>query len=129
MVNLATQLSLPTPEWRYTPSSSAASGFHTVSCYFKDGGPHQGPLGEVRNVFGKKRAKEECARLVVQYLHDVKEARLEYARSMMASVKGDTQVVANRAVGKQVEGEERGAGHQHEDSDDQGFQSAAEQMD
>ena len=30
----------------------------------------------MRNVFGKKRAKEECARLVVAYLEDVKRERL-----------------------------------------------------
>ena len=111
------------------PSSAAAPGFHTVSCYFKDSGPHQGPLGEVRNVFGKKKAKEECARLVVQYLQDVKETRLEYARSMMAGIKGDTHAVTNRAVGKQAESEGRASGNQHEDSDDDGFQSAVEQID
>ncbi|KAF1831590.1 hypothetical protein BDW02DRAFT_43748 [Decorospora gaudefroyi] len=73
----AQQLALPTPEWRYTPHESDKD-FHTVSCFFKNGGPHSGPIGTVRNVFGKKKAKEECARLTLEYLVEVRERRLEY---------------------------------------------------
>lgn len=106
-----------------------------MCCYFKDGGPHEGPIGEVRNILGKKKAKEECARLVLLYLQVVKEQRLEYARGMMAGMKGNTQVIADRAVGKEVEGEAEvatmttGVGGQDGDSGDEGFESAVEEMD
>jgi hypothetical protein len=82
---LSIALGLGTPEWRIHASDPAARDFHTVACYFKYGGPHGGPIGEVRNIFGKKKAKEECARLTVAYLQDVKQRRLEFGARMMAS--------------------------------------------
>lgn len=63
------------PDWRYT--EEAVPGFHTVSCNFKSSGPLSGPIGEVRHVYGKKKAKEECARLTLGYLMQVKEDRLK----------------------------------------------------
>ncbi|KAF2450801.1 hypothetical protein P171DRAFT_403497 [Karstenula rhodostoma CBS 690.94] len=127
--HLATQLGLNSPEWRYAPSPASAQGFHTVSCFFKNGGPHENPNCEVRHVFGKKNAKEECARLVLQYLEGVREKRVEYARGIMAGTKGGEGVVG-QAVGKVVEGE--GGGHvkiEGEESGDDGFESANEWMD
>ncbi|KAL5400482.1 hypothetical protein PMIN03_012347, partial [Paraphaeosphaeria minitans] len=91
--HLATQLGLNTPEWRYATSSASAQGFHTVSCFFKNGGPHEDPDCEVRHVFGKKKAKEECARLVLQYLEGLREKRMEYARGVMAGMKGGETVI------------------------------------
>ncbi|KAL1612182.1 hypothetical protein SLS60_000406 [Paraconiothyrium brasiliense] len=128
VAQLAAQLGLNTPEWRYAPSPAAAPGFHTVSCFFKNGGRHEGPIGEVRHVFGKKRAKEECARLVLQYLEGVMEKRRAYAQEIMAGMKGDTEVVANRAVGKPAGGEAvfKTGG---EISEDEGFETANEAMD
>ena len=35
-----------------------------------------GPIGEVRHIHGKKAAKEECAKQVLEYLENVKAARL-----------------------------------------------------
>lgn len=43
-------------------------------------------VGEVRNVFGKKRAKEECARGVVGWLEGVKRERVERRRGVMGGV-------------------------------------------
>lgn len=61
VASLAVTLALPTPEWSYTPHPSDPT-FHTVCCFFKGAGEHEGPIGEVRNIYGKKKAKEECAR-------------------------------------------------------------------
>jgi hypothetical protein len=88
---LAADLGLNTPEWRFHPEDSSAPGFHTMSCFFKSGGPHQGPIGEVRHVFGKKKAKEECARLTVEYLQGVREKRMEYGARVMAGTQGGNE--------------------------------------
>ncbi|EMD85535.1 hypothetical protein COCC4DRAFT_76101 [Bipolaris maydis ATCC 48331] len=92
VATLAATLALPTPEWKYTAHPSDPT-FHSVACFFRDAGPHEGPIGEVRNVFGKKRAKEECARLTLDYLLDVREKRRAYGARMMAGVRGGEGVV------------------------------------
>ncbi|KAH7080048.1 hypothetical protein BKA63DRAFT_233940 [Paraphoma chrysanthemicola] len=100
---LAVILSLPTPEWRYTPSSIDRD-FYTVQCFFNGAGPHQGPVGEVRNVFGKKKAKEECARLTLEYLREVHAHRLAYGQEMLKDISGVSDAVEG-AFGKPTEGE------------------------
>jgi hypothetical protein len=104
---LSTALGLGTPEWRFHPEDPAAPGFLNASCFFKSGGQHEGPIGEVRNIFGKKRAKEECARLTVEYLQGVKEQRMEYGARMLASVQGG-EAAGSAAVKEGVEGIEAG---------------------
>lgn len=101
--SLALALSLGTPEWRWTPNPLDRD-FHTVACYFAGGGQHAGPIGEVRNVFGKKKAKEECARLTLEYLKEVRKERMRFAEEMLRGVGGGEQVV-EAAVGREVEGE------------------------
>ncbi|KAI8933900.1 hypothetical protein NX059_009594 [Plenodomus lindquistii] len=126
---LATALSLPTPEYNFTPHPSDPN-FHSVNCTFRNGGPHAGPLGEVRNVFGKKKAKEECARLVVVYLEEVKEKRLEYGREMMRDVGGGA-VVGEMALGRAVDGEGQGVGGldgRMEEDEDEAFEDAVEEI-
>jgi hypothetical protein len=119
VASLAIMLNLGTPEWRFTHEDSSVPDIHTVSCYFKDGGAHEGPIGEVRNIFGKKKAKEECARLTMQYLTDLKNRREEIGRRMMAGISGGAEV-ADVAVGKAMDGEEDMARKQvsHEFDDD-----------
>ncbi|EUC45811.1 hypothetical protein COCMIDRAFT_36514 [Bipolaris oryzae ATCC 44560] len=85
VATLAATLALPTPEWKYV-SHPSDPNFHSVACFFRGAGPHEGPIGEVRNVFGKKKAKEECARLTLEYLLDVREKRRAYGARMMAGV-------------------------------------------
>ncbi|KAE8823390.1 hypothetical protein HRS9139_09799 [Pyrenophora teres f. teres] len=87
VATLARDLALPTPEWHFTHHPSDPT-FHTVSCFFKDAGPHAGPIGEVRNVYGKKKAKEECARLTLEYLVRVRGERLEFGRRVLESLGG-----------------------------------------
>ncbi|XPS79782.1 hypothetical protein M3J09_011754 [Ascochyta lentis] len=104
VASLAVLLNLGTPEWRFTHENPTVPDIHTVSCYFKNGGAHEGPIGEVRNIFGKKRAKDECARLTLQYLSELREKREEVGRRMMAGIVGGEHV-ANVAVGKAVDSE------------------------
>jgi hypothetical protein len=105
VARLAVILSLPTPEWRYTPSPFDRD-FLTVQCFFNSSsaGPHQGPIGEVRNVFGKKKAKEECARLTLEYLKEVHAHRLACGQTIMDSISGREAVVEG-ALGKASEEE------------------------
>lgn len=98
---LAASLTLPTPEWKYT-SHPSDPNFHSIACFFRSAGPHEGPIGEVRNVFGKKKAKEECARLTLEYLLDVREKRRAYGARMMAGVRGGEGVVGG-VEGRRVE--------------------------
>lgn len=107
VATLAVILALPTPEWRYTPHPSDKD-FHSVSCFFKGGGEHEGPIGEVRNIFGKKRAKEECARLTLEYLIEVRDQRVSYGIRMMEGVAGGGGFVG-AATGRAVDGEAEAA--------------------
>jgi hypothetical protein len=104
VARLAIMLSLGTPEWRYTPSTMDKD-FHTVQCFFNGGGMHKGPIGEVRNVFGKKKAKEECARLTLEYLGQVREHRVAYGQRMMEGISGGEGLI-DAAAAKPSEGEE-----------------------
>lgn len=129
VATLSSLLSLPTPEWRFSPAPSHAPGFHTVACFFRDAGPHEGPIGEVRNVFGRKKAKEECARGVLEYLEGVKEKRLEYARGVVEGMRGDVGGVIGSGVGRRVEGEGTGMGMgMDEGSGEEGWESAVEEV-
>ncbi|RMZ73759.1 double-stranded rna-binding [Pyrenophora seminiperda CCB06] len=87
VAHLATTLALATPEYHFSPNPQDPT-FHTVSCHFRDGGPHAGPLGEVRNVYGKKRAKEECARLTFVYLEGERERRVALGKRLLEGVRG-----------------------------------------
>jgi hypothetical protein len=103
VATLANMLSLNTPEWKYMSHPSDPT-FHSVSCFFKNGGPHEGPIGEVCNIHGKKKAKEECARLTLQYLKEVRERRMAYGKQMMTGI-GGAEGVVSVAAGRAVEGE------------------------
>ncbi|KAF2638357.1 hypothetical protein P280DRAFT_491786 [Massarina eburnea CBS 473.64] len=122
VATLATTLSLPSPHWSYETCASTP-GFHTVTCHFPSSttaSGHEGPIGEVRHIYGKKRAKEECARLTLEYLLAVREARMEYGRDVMDGVVGGEAVVGV-ALGVPV-----GGGGEAE-SGDEGFVSAVEE--
>ncbi|KAF1944673.1 hypothetical protein EJ02DRAFT_340315 [Clathrospora elynae] len=106
VASLAAVLSLPTPEWRFTPHPSDKD-FHSVSCFFKGGGLHEGPIGEVRNIFGKKKAKEECARLTLHYLNEVRERRVAYGQRMMEGIVGgggEKEVLGQRQSEREMGG-------------------------
>jgi hypothetical protein len=130
VARLAIMLSLGTPEWRFTPSPLDRD-FHTVACYFAGGGEHAGPIGEVRNVFGKKKAKEESARLTLDYLNELHAHRINFGKLMMEGIVGADEVVQG-AAGKAVEGEREAvearasASEGSEGEVDEGFEDAVE---
>lgn len=111
VAHLAATLSLSTPEWHYTPHPSDKD-FHTVSCFFTRGGPHQGPIGTVRNVFGKKKAKEECARLTLEYLNEVHRQRISYGEKMLEGIGGAEEVVGVAVGMRGMDGEGEGGGRE-----------------
>ena len=66
---LALLLGLTSPEYRLTAAPNTA--LYSGALYFKDGtGVLVGALGQVSGVYGKKAAKEECARGVVELLKE-----------------------------------------------------------
>ncbi|KAL9041972.1 MAG: hypothetical protein Q9180_000920 [Flavoplaca navasiana] len=77
--DLAPLLSLTTPVYRFTPTSAAAPNMFSGAAYFTGDALHypslKGEVGEVRNVYGKKNAKEECARGVWEALKGVARER------------------------------------------------------
>lgn len=98
-------LSLSTPEYRFTYTDPSVADIHTVACYFKNGGAHEGPIGEVRNIFGKKNAKNECVRKTLQYLTDLKNEREAIAARLIAGIQGGAGI-ASVGVGMLMDGEE-----------------------
>lgn len=93
---LAHSLGFESPEYRFENGGgvggTATPDLHTVSCFFRNGGRHAGPIGEVRNVFGRKRAREECARLVLGYLEEVRKERLKVAEGLIRGSNGGVVV-------------------------------------
>lgn len=89
---------------------------------------HAGPIGEVRNILGKKKAKEECARLTLSYLEEVHRYRMECGRRLMEGVKGGEEVVSG-GLGRAREGEveEVGENKDGEESDVE-FEDAVEEL-
>ena len=70
-------LNLQPPQYRFNPTNPSTPSLLSGAAYFP-GTPYsdlQGPIGEVRNVFGKKNAKEECARGVWDVLVRVAKKR------------------------------------------------------
>ena len=66
---LALLLGLTSPEYRLIAAPNTA--LYSGALYFKDGtGVLVGALGQISGVYGKKAAKEECARGVVEVLRD-----------------------------------------------------------
>lgn len=62
-------LGLPLPLYRIGPSADAPMGnILSGAAYFPDNPLLSGPVGMVRNVFGKKKAKDGCAREVYRVL-------------------------------------------------------------
>ena len=57
------------------PLSADAPNILTGAAYFRCEPQFPGPVGEVRNIFGKKNAKEECAKGVWEVLHALAKKR------------------------------------------------------
>ena len=64
-------LGLTPPTYRLSPSSASAPNILSGAAYFLNEPRFPDRYGEVRNIFGKKAAKEECARGVWEVLRDL----------------------------------------------------------
>lgn len=103
VASLATRLGMQAPTYRFVPSAQAPS-IYSGAAYFEEqcgarsvGGADEqldGPIGEVRNVFGKKNAKEECAKKVLEVLKEIAAKRVEGIETLRAKIKaeGDSRV-------------------------------------
>ena len=56
-------------------SPKEAPNIYSGAVHFKDSPLFPKPLGDVRNVFGQKNAKEQCARAVWEVLKDLAKKR------------------------------------------------------
>lgn len=92
VAQLSTALSLGPPEWRYKAGTS--SEFHTVECFFKEDDEHRGPHGKVRDICGKKAAKEACAKKVLVYLEELQAERLSALPQAMRAQAAHTEAGA-----------------------------------
>ncbi|KAK4989670.1 hypothetical protein LTR66_007003 [Elasticomyces elasticus] len=55
--------------------STTINGFFFGAAFFDNNAELPGPIGGVRNVYGKKAAKEECAKRVLEVLRGIEEER------------------------------------------------------
>jgi hypothetical protein len=96
---LANALNLGAPQYQYT-SNPACPNFHDVACFFPSAShPVDGPVAAVRNVFGRKKAKEECARLVVAWLRELEEIRKAEVRAVLGSGEREVKMQVNLKAG------------------------------
>ncbi|MCJ1225681.1 hypothetical protein MMC12_002330 [Toensbergia leucococca] len=76
VADLCPLLGLSAPEYRLAPTSPSAPHLLSGAAYFpQDSLVVPGSVGECKHVFGKKSAKEECARGVFEYLRALAEKR------------------------------------------------------
>lgn len=77
VAELAFELGLGTPEYRFAPADPVhAPSLYNGAAYFTGSVFLEGPQGEVRGVFGRKKAKEECAEVVWEKLDGIRKVRL-----------------------------------------------------
>lgn len=100
VARLATELGLGTPEWRYTDEE--VKNFHTVECYFGT----TGPVGQVQHIYGRKRAKEECAQQTLEYLVGLKKEREQHLRAILGEDDA-VDVDGSKVGGDRAEGQAR----------------------
>lgn len=87
VIAIARTLGLAAPEYRLTPTDPRAPAFWDVAAYFSQSLSHEGPVGEVKQVHGKKAAKEECAKRVLAYLKGEEQKRSQNAQGFINSLK------------------------------------------
>ncbi|KAF2493911.1 hypothetical protein BU16DRAFT_619117 [Lophium mytilinum] len=91
---LASELGLPQPEYQWAAPSALAPGLFTVSSLFPGSGVggEDGVVATARHVFGKKAAREECARLTVVELEGVLERRRGVLGKVLGNEEGKREV-------------------------------------
>jgi hypothetical protein len=73
---LCYQLGFNVPRYNLT-QAAPNSPLYDIYADFGDDPLIEGKVGEIQNVFGKKNAKEQCARRVFSFLKDIQRQRLE----------------------------------------------------
>lgn len=68
VTDMAPLMGLPTPQYHIEPASAAAPNLLNAYVTFNGVPALQGPVGEARNVYGKKNAREEVAKGVWEVL-------------------------------------------------------------
>ncbi|KAF2174909.1 hypothetical protein K469DRAFT_704031 [Zopfia rhizophila CBS 207.26] len=92
VAEVARELHYPAPQYVFESADIQAPNFYTVKCFFKElNGSGSGPHGEVRHVYGKKNAKEACARLTWAYLNSIKMQRLQAVQRMLEMADADSE--------------------------------------
>ncbi|MCJ1378906.1 hypothetical protein MMC17_002005 [Xylographa soralifera] len=75
VVDLCATLNLHLPTYRLAANDPIAPNIYSGAAHFESEPLLRAPVGEVRNVFGRKNAREECARGVVAFLEGVRRGR------------------------------------------------------
>lgn len=73
--DLAEELGYPPPRYDIT-QNPAMDSMYSGYAYFHDTTTTEGKYGEFSNIFGRKSAKEQCAKDLYEFLEKVKEQRL-----------------------------------------------------
>ena len=80
LADLYMRLGLEAPDYKMTPSGAGGDGndsaLYSGAAWFPSAEPLlSGPIGTVRNVFGRREAQEECAKVVYDRLHHLAQKR------------------------------------------------------
>ena len=82
VVALCEILGLTPPSYKFISSESDPALIESAAAWFKGEPLFLGAVGEVRNVYGRKRAKDECVGKVVAVLENIKmAAEMDYERA------------------------------------------------
>ena len=78
---MSQRLGFPPPVYNITPTNPEITGsaFYDCTAIFPPSTGLPNPVASVRNVFGKKNVKEDCAREVCAVLEAITEKRLKEA--------------------------------------------------
>lgn len=116
VAQLSVQLGFSPPTYIATQEDASAPSIWTFKASFPGDARVHGEVGECRNVFGKKNAKEQCAKLVVAWLEAVRDRRVKEMQSFVGKEEG-----GNAEEVREGEGAKRKRGV---DVDDDGVKDA-----
>lgn len=81
VADLSRTLGLPPPRYDLAPDVGTTDHW-SGAAHIEDLYVNSGPIGAVQSVYGKKNAKNQCARGVLQYLKTIEDERREQALKM-----------------------------------------------
>lgn len=86
-------LGLPAPDYTVTASPTLGNGYWDVTVSFPNNPPYDVTIAEVRKIYGKKVAKEECAKRVLSYLIDEVEKKNAAINEKMEEIKKKNEAI------------------------------------